>query len=264
MRKKVFLAALAAMIIAVCGACSFNSSGDINGSMKYSEEDLKPKAFKAINVDVVADVYYTQNNGDKHDVQLDFSDIKDERLVQEMKEKVKVAYRDGGVEIGVAGRISGVSNMNEGKRLKVYITSPDLVKIDLEGVGAFHADAINSDRFDIDNEGVGSIYIKQLLANTVTVDNEGVGSVNITNMTGDKLDIDNEGVGSVKVGYYKGGTLKINNEGVGSVTAKVDCQSIDATLDGVGGVTLSGTTRSYNKRKDGVGGYHDNGLKVLK
>ena len=78
-----------------------------------------------------------------------------------------------------------------------------------------------------------------------------------------KLDIDNEGVGSVKVGYYKGGSLKIDNEGVGSVTAKVDCQSIDASLDGVGGVTLSGTTRTYSKRKDGVGGFHDKELKVL-
>ena len=265
MKKKGIFAALAMMMITACGvcACSFNGSGDINGNMKYSSADLQPKAFKAISVDVVADVYYTQNNGDQHEVKLDFSNIKDERLVQEMKEKVKVAYRDGGVEIGLAGRISGANNMNEGKRLKVYITSPDLVKIDLEGVGSFHSDAINTDRLDIDNEGVGSIYLKKLLANVVTIDNEGVGSVNITNMTGDKLDIDNEGVGSVNVGYYKGGSLKIDNEGVGSVTAKVDCQSIDASLDGVGGVTLSGTTRSYSKRKDGVGGFHDKDLKVL-
>jgi|GEM_PF-141923 len=196
MKKKGIFAALAMMMITACGvcACSFNGAGDINGNMKYSKEDLNPKAFKAISVDVVADVYYTQNNGDQHEVRLDFSNIKDERLAQEMKEKVKVAYRDGGVEIGLAGRISGANNMNEGKRLKVYITSPDLVKIDLEGVGSFHSDAINTDRLDIDNEGVGAIYLKKLLANVVTIDNEGVGSVSITHMTGDKLDIDNEQV----------------------------------------------------------------------
>lgn len=266
MKKKGILAVLAVVMSTMCGvcSCSFNGTGSVNGDMKYTAEDLKPKAFKAIDVDVVADVYYTQNDGDKHDVRLDFSDIKNERLVQELKEKVKVVYRDGGVEIGVKGRISRMNNMNKGKRLKVYITSPDLVKVEQDGVGSFYADNINSDRLTIDNEGVGSIYIKQLLANTVKLSNEGVGSVHIDKLTGDNVDIDNGGVGSVKIGSCKGGTLKIDNGGVGSVKATVDCKSIHASLTGVGSVTLSGTTQQYHKDKDGVGSLKDSGLKVVK
>lgn len=265
MKKMKVAAVILAAFVGLAGftACTY-SNDSMSSNLKYSEEDLRPKSFKAIEVDVIADVYYTQNDGDKHEVRLDFSAIKDKDLMEKMKESVKVVYRDGGVEIGLSKRLNGVNGMNEGKRLKVYITSPDLVKIDQEGVGSFHADTINSDRLTIDNEGVGSVNIKHVLANNLKVDNEGVGSVKIDAVTGDVLDIDNEGVGSVKIGFYKGGKLKIDNEGVGKVAAAVDCQSIDASLDGVGGVTLSGKTHRYTKQRDGVGGFHDKELKVLK
>lgn len=266
MKKMKVMMVAALMLTAFAGfaACSYGNGNTMNGNLSYSEEDLKVKAFKAIDVDMVADVYYTQNDGDKHDVRLDFSAIKDQAVAERLKESVKVVYRNGGVEIGLSKRVSGIGDMSDGKRLKVYITSPDLVKVGLEGVGSFHADRVNSDRLDIDNEGVGSIFIKQLLANKVSVDNEGVGSVELGHVTGDVLDIDNEGVGSVKVGFYKGGNLKIDNEGVGSVSAKVDCQNVRASLDGVGSVTLSGVTKNYHKEKDGVGSFRDKGLKILK
>ena len=108
-------------------------------------------------------MYYTQNSGDKHDVKLDFSAIRDDDTRELMKEKVKVVYRDGGVEIGVSGNVKSMRGMDEGKRLKVYITSPDLVKVDMEGVGSFHAGTINSDQLEMDNEGVGSCMSKRCL-----------------------------------------------------------------------------------------------------
>jgi len=266
MKKMKVMMVAALMLTAFAGfaACSYGNGNTMNGNLSYSEEDLHAKAFKAIDVDVVADVYYTQNDGDKHDVRLDFSAIKDKDVAERLKESVKVVYRDGGVEIGLTKRVSGIGDMSSGKRLKVYITSPDLVKVGMEGVGSFHADRVNSDRLDIDNEGVGSIFIKQLLANKISVDNEGVGSVELGNVTGDVLDIDNEGVGSVKVGFYKGGNLKIDNEGVGSVSAKVDCQNVRASLDGVGSIKLSGSTQYYTRNRDGVGKISDRDLKVGK
>lgn len=260
--KQMVVAAFLMTALTGFAACSYSNSGSMNGDLTYTAGDLQPKAFKAIDVDVVADVYYTQNDGDKHDVRLDFSAIKDQELAQRLKEKVKVVYRDGGLEIGLTGRIKNADGLNGGKRLKVYITSPDLVKVSMEGVGAFYADKVNSDRLDIDNEGVGSIDIKQVLANKIKVNNEGVGSVRLDKVTGDNFDIDNEGVGSVKVGFFKGGNLKIDNEGVGKVSAEVDCVNIHASLDGVGGVTLRGVTQYYSKQKDGVGSFNDKELKV--
>ena len=280
MKKFGIWAVTAALFFAPMGmsSCSMgSSSSEMKGSLNFTQDDLTEKPFKAIDVDVIASVYYTQNNGDVCSVRLDYSAIKDAEFVQKLKEKLKV------VKIGLNGKLKVPAVCNSEKyRLKIYITSPDLVKIAQEGVGSFYAKSINSDRLKIDNEGVGSVKIGKILANKLEVTNEGVGSVNIDDVAGDDMNIDNEGVGSVKIskvemgsvkldnegvgsvslGMFKGGSLIIKNEGVGSVKAKVDCQSVNATSEGVGGVNLSGVTRHYNKNKGGIGGISDGGLTV--
>lgn len=288
MKKLGLMVAGATMFLAVAGftACSFDSNGTtVNGNLSYVQDDLLEKSFKEIDVKMVADVYYTQNDGDECSVRLDYSAIKDEKFLKELKEKLKVVYRDDKVIIGCKGSIKmPVSCMSKDVKLKIYITSPDLVKVTQEGTGNFHAKVINSDRFDIDNEGGSTVYIGKILANNVKISNEGVGSVNIGEVTGDDMSIDNEGAGSVKIqdvsmgslkvgnegvgsvnlNFFKGGSLTILNEGAGSVKAKVDCQSVHATSEGVGGINLSGVTRQYSKKKDGVGGISDSGLTVRK
>jgi len=260
-----------------------SSASEMRGNLNFTQDDLSEKPFKAIDVDVIADVYYTQNDGNECSVKMDYSAIKDQEFVKKLKDKLKVVYRDGEVKIGLNGRLNVPSSYNnDNKRLKIYITSPDLVKITREGVGSFHAKTINSDRLEIDNEGVGAVKIGKILANKLEITNEGVGSVNIEDVAGDDMSIDNEGVGSVKISkiemgslkldnegvgsvnldMFKGGNLIIKNEGVGSVKAKVDCQSVNATSEGVGGVNLSGVTRQYNKKKGGIGGISDGGLTV--
>ena len=262
MKKFGIWAVAAALFFAPMGlsSCSMGSSAsEMKGSLNFTQDDLTEKPFKAIDVDVIASVYYTQNNGDECSVRLDYSAIKDAEFVQKLKEKLKVVYRDGEVKIGLNGKLKVPAACNSEKnRLKIYITSPDLVKITQEGVGSFYAKSVNSDRLEIDNEGVGSVSIKQILANRLDVTNEGVGSVSIDDAKGDVMKIDNEGVGSVKVGnvamgdlkvdnegvgsvtldFFKGGNLKINNDGVGKVSAKVDCQVLNVDLDGVGGCLL--------------------------
>ena len=279
--------ASATLFLASMGICSCSmgstTSSEMRGSLEFTQDDLREKPFKTIDVDMVASVYYTQNDGDECSVRLDYSAIKDAEFVQKLKEKIKVVYRDGEVKIGLTGRLKVPASCNSEKnRLKIYITSPDLVKITQEGVGSFYAKSVNSDRLEIDNEGVGSVSIKQILANRLDVTNEGVGSVSIDDAKGDVMKIDNEGVGSVKVGnvamsdlkvdnegvgsvtldFFKGGNLKINNDGVGKVSAKVDCQVLNVDLDGVGGVHLSGVAGKYTRHKDGVGSISDGGLKV--
>lgn len=262
--KRMMVGALMMISATTLMSCSMGGSYNMNGNLQYSQQDLQPKAFKAIDVSVVADVYYTQNNGDKHDVKLDFSAIPDEKDRELLKENVKVIYRDGGVEIGLAHNLKNMKQQNGGKRLKIYITSPDLVKVDMEGVGSFNAGDVNSDRLSLDNEGVGSMHFKSILANKIEITNEGVGSVTVDKVTGDDFSIDNEGVGKVSIGFFKGGKLDIDNEGVGKVSAKVDCHSVKAALEGVGGITLSGKTQFYKKEKDGIGHFSDGDLKYDK
>lgn len=290
MKKTVrFLVASAAFLIASIGvtSCSIGTvtSNNMMGGMNYNEQDLQEKPFKAIDVQVLADVYYTQNNRDECKVRLDYSAIEDADFAQKLKENVKVVYRDGEVKIGCKEKINVPGSYNaEGKRLKIYITSTDIVKITQEGVGSFHAKDINTDKLTVDNEGVGSVYMTKILANRLEVVNEGVGSVRIDEVTGDNMNIDNEGVGSVNVkkvtmgnltvdnegvgsvtlDSFKGGSLKVVNEGVGKVSAHVDCKSVTASLEGVGGIKLSGSAQYYTRNRDGIGKISDRDLEVGK
>lgn len=262
--KRAMGAIASAFMFFVMSSCSFVGSGDISGGdVRYSDNDLKAKDFKKIEVSVVADVFYTQNDSDLCKVKLDFSDIDNPKVAESLKDKVKVLYRNEGVEVVMDGRITGVGNMESGHRLKVYVTSPDIVKVTMVGVGSFHLGSVNSDELSINNEGVGSIYAKNLLVNKCNVDNEGVGSVKVDSIKADILKIDNEGVGGVKIGKFDGGKVFIDNEGVGKVAMDVNCDYIKAVLEGVGGIHLSGVTRQLDEKRDGVGSVKKKDLKIL-
>lgn len=263
MMKSVVLAAGLLMMSTSCAFSGNDGSMILNGGIKYTQADLSAKPFTEIAIETVADVYYTQTNGDQQAVRLDFSKINDTKFKKDLMENVKVVYRENKLIIGLASKVRGISKMKSNERLRVYVTSPDLVKVSLEGVGSFNSEAINSDIFEIDNEGVGNIRVKSLLANKVEISNEGVGNVRIENMQSDHVDLDNEGVGNVQIAQFKGGQLSIDNEGVGKVEAQVDCQSVKATLEGVGNIKLSGVTRQFIKKKDGVGSFKISDLKVL-
>lgn len=242
-------AAIAVMLAVTMGMSSckvnWNGNGDMTGNIEYSQDELKVRPFDKIAVSVPCDVYYTQNEGNTCNVKLDFSGIKDADMVKDLKEKIKVVYRkDGTVELGVKGRIRGIESGDKGKRLKVFITSPDLVEVDNEGVGKFYAKSINSDKFTVTNEGVGNVEIRNLLANNIHLDNEGVGSIMVTSAKGDNVSLDNEGVGSIHI--------------------TVDCQSVKASNDGVGSIHLAGKTHTLNQDNDGVGKINTSNLQIGK
>lgn len=242
-------AAIAVMLAVTMGMSSckvnWNGNGDMTGNIQYTQDELKARPFDKITVGVPCDVYYTQNEGNTCNVKLDFSSIKDADMVKELKEKIKVVYRkDGTVELGVKGRIRGIESGDKGKRLKVLITSPDLVKLDNEGIGKFYAKSINSDKFTVTNEGVGSVEIRNLLANNIHLDNEGVGSIMVTSAKGDNVSLDNEGVGSIHI--------------------TVDCQSVKASNDGVGSIHLAGKTHTLTQDNEGVGKINTKNLQIGK
>ncbi len=85
MKKFGILAVTAALFFAPMGlsSCSMGSSAsEMKGSLNFTQDDLTEKPFKAIDVDVIADVYYTQNDGNECSVKMDYSAIKDQEFVK--------------------------------------------------------------------------------------------------------------------------------------------------------------------------------------
>lgn len=245
----------------VCTGCTSTYVSNF-GDDHYTAQDLKEKPFNKVYSEAVADVYYSQNDGDKYNVRVDYSEIKDHDLREELQKSMRIAYKDETVIVAQVGKIK---NKNNGKqKIKVYITSPDIIKISNEGVGNFYSEKINSDELQLVNEGVGSMRFTNLLVNKLTIENDGVGSVSFQKVNADTVIVDNDGVGGATLKDVTASQVVINNDGVGSVSAHVNCNTLKASLDGVGSIKLSGVTRSLTKDRDGVGSIKTSDLIVKK
>ena len=265
LKRKLGVGAMLLLLLPMVYACNMTSNGSVaDGKMDYTSEELKPKAFNKIDIDIIADVYYVQNDSDQCEVRFDYSSLNDSELIENIKKVVKVVYRDNGIKIGLNGRLKGVSKMQNGHRLKIYVTSPDMINVDMVGVGCFYSESINSDEIKFCNEGIGSIKVKKLLANKCEINNEGVGNVHVEEMKGDTLDIDNIGVGSVTIKKHQGDKVYIDNEGVGKVDIHVDCNYVKAVAEGVGNIHLSGVARQLDEQRDGVGFVKKKDFKILR
>ena len=85
--KKMKTAVLAAGLLMMSTSCAFSgNSGNtvLNGDLKFTQADLSVKPFMKIEIETVADVYYTQTNGDQQDVRLDFSKISDPKFKKQL------------------------------------------------------------------------------------------------------------------------------------------------------------------------------------
>ena len=206
LKKGGILVMLAVLMGTATISCSYSngsmSNGTIDtGNLHFVEADLTEKPFTKIEVETIADVYYVQNNGDQQSVRFDFTHIKDDKLRKQFEDKAVAIYREGKLKIGLKSKITGVSKLDSGSRMRVYITSPDLVKITLEGIGTFHSDAINSDVFDIDNEGVGKVEA-QVDCESIHAMIEGVGNIKLSGTT-NSLTKEKDGVGRYQISDLK-------------------------------------------------------------
>ena len=180
-----------------------------NGKDENVSEVRKVEAFSSIEVTSVATIYFTQSNT------YSFKIEGPEKYVKTTTSAVK----DGCLVIGFKDN----NERNRNKGVTIYLSAPDLKKMEFTGVGSFNCDApLKLDDVKFQVEGVGKVNVKDLTCHS----------------------------------------LKVNLEGVGKADIHVNCDYLSAHLDGVGHVTLSGTAGKADISKDGVGGVNTRDLKI--
>lgn len=168
------------------------------------------EAFSSIEVTSVATIYFTQSNT------YSFKIEGQEKYVKTTTSEVK----DGCLVIGFKNKNN---ENNRNKSVTIYLSAPDLKKVEFTGVGSFNCDApLKLDDVKFQVEGVGKVNVKDLTCHSLKVDLEGVGNADI----------------------------------------HVNCDYLSAHLGGVGHVTLSGTAGKADISKGGVGGVNTRKLKV--
>lgn len=201
--KKIASIFVGLVMVFLCATC-ISAKGSSEDKVS---ETRSVSAFHSIEVESVAEVYFTQSNtyslrveGEKKWVNQTKCTVKDGVLLITWAEKGKKTTKN----------VNGLS---------IYISAPDLQKVIFEGVGSFNCKSrlsLKDVKFDI--QGVGSLNVADLHARNVKITLEGVGNGELT-VDCDRLDASVEGVGSLTLSG-KARSAHISKDGIGSVSTR--------------------------------------------
>ena len=169
-------------------------------------EVRKVDSFSSIEITSVGTVYFTQ--GDECSLRIEGK----EKFVKNTTTTVK----DGCLLVGFK---ENDNNNNRNNGVTIYLTAPDLKRVEFTGVGSFNCkEPLVLDDVKLALQGVGRLNVDDLKCHTLQIDVEGVGHVAV-NLRCDELKANLEGIGSVTLSG-EAGRAAISKGGIGRVNTK--------------------------------------------
>lgn len=212
----------------VCRATTVATAGNgcaAGGQRIKATMEYVPGAFSAISSSALCNIHFTQGSQSSVKVVIDASEEYD----------VEVGNSDGCLRIERKKPLEG----NKGKKrvehdtwnvsdyaksnnhIDVYVTSPRLDKLNLDGMASFEASTIQTPELDIELSGVGTLKVERLECDDTELNVSGVRTVSMS-ILGKSLDAECSGVGSVGLSF-KGEKAKFENSGMTNMAAWLDC-----------------------------------------
>ena len=251
MKKMILWATL--MLVAITNAVA--STHDNNESVVTKEYRLS--GFTGLRIEHAVTVHYTQ--GSSFSVKAEGSEKQIERLKIEVKDGILVVSHEQKDKKG----------NNEKNTISLYITSPDMNRLENKGVLNFNTETLKTGDFNLTSSGVLRIDVTdlscadaefnfkgvskldiQMEAKTLKMNDKGVTNGDIE-VKADQLDVDSEGVDNIDI-KFKGKEAKVKKSGTGTISLEVDCQHLEATNSGVGKIVVSGTADDTSIQNSGV------------
>ncbi len=221
------------MLLIITSSCTLAQKREI------IEKSYPIQSFSSVEADIVGNIIYTQSSKTSVRVEGD-KNLVDRLLVAADNEVLKLYYYE-----------KKQKNISK-KKLTIYITSPAIEKINMDGVGNFVLEGlIAAENLTIDFEGVGNFKAMQLQSNSIDASYKGVGNLELGGTT-DFLELSSKGVGSVDTQKLEAKNAIVRAEGVGSVKCYAS-ESIDLNNRGVGGITYYGNPVVTNLNKSDIG-----------
>lgn len=210
-------------------------------------ENRHLKDFEEIRISGSPTVYYEQ--ADSFSVKVKGQKEQVENIVTEMDGKTLVIRNKGKLWLFNVQFAS-----DDG--LAVYITSPDLTSISLNGSGDFISQQhIDTDNMDILLRGSGDIQINDLICDRCHVDLVGSGDLEVSRLEAWKVSASLVGSGDLNLGLMKVDDTTLSLRGSGDIDAdfREGCGTVDCELRGSGDITLKGKVRRLSQHTTGSG-----------
>ena len=266
MKKVKFMTMVMVAALAAGTSMTFASCKDVaglNNSLTADKADdvvtegtivkQKRKVGKFIFVKVEGSPTVKFVQGSKHEV-----------IVQGTKDyvdKVKTVVDGNKLVVGLKSSISLniFKNRKERKNFVIYVTSPDLVGVELAGSGDFICQGpIDTDRLDVQVAGSGEVdFNGRVICDNLNVQVSGSGDAEMADVETIATNLQLVGSGDIKVNQKNVEHTKIQLIGSGDIKVGLDkCRDVESSLAGSGDITLKGNiTGRLNKAKAGSGDY---------
>lgn len=217
MKKLLFMA----VAILLLSACHFNIGKD---KAKEVTSVRHSRPFDKIEMKTLCNIKFVQ--GDTYSIKV----VGNESEVK----NVTTAFE---------GTTLKINTQNEIKDFKIgrqhtptlYITSPDLISVRIEGAGSFEVDKpIDTDTLDIFLKGIGNIEFDKVICDVMHVTLVGTGNVEVNGLTTQRADVLLKGIGNVELDLHNSGVVDCLLQGVGNITLAGEVQRLNKTIQGSG------------------------------
>lgn len=228
-------------------SCSFSASA----SEPQIEETRVVKAFTQILVKGSPTVIYTQGN--KCSVKV--------KAPQNLIKEIKTVSNGNLLEIGRDDKLRKLGFNNSNDMIVVYVTSPDIVGVDVMGSGEFVSEKpIDTDNISLKVRGSGEISVKgHLICDNAKILVAGSGDINVSDLEALTSNVQVVGSGDINLRQRNVNQTRVELTGSGDIEIDcLNCDKLNSVLTGSGDISISGSVRQLKKSKAGSGSYDIN------
>ncbi len=244
----------ASMLMTACG----------NGvlSLKNLDDDTKVteyrglKNYEKIEINGSPQVFYTQ--ADSFSLRVVGTEAAVDNFITEVSgQTLKLRNR---------GKMGVVNiSFSDDDDVEVYVTSPDLTSVCLNGSGDFSSSQkIDTDHLELILHGSGDMEVKDVICDGCHVELVGSGDVGIDRLEAKDVSAVLIGSGDVGMTLYQVNSTKLALKGSGDMDVRFaeGCGALDCDLRGSGDITLDGSLDKLDLHRNGSGTIDTGSLNV--
>lgn len=143
----------------------------------------------------------------------------------------------------------------KGENLVVYISTPSLASVRIEGAGDFRAErGIVSENLNLNVSGAGNVEVKSLEVDDVKLSINGAGDIEVNGAICNGIDVVVNGAGDVGLEGVECKSFTANMNGAGSVAVAGQALEAHLVLNGAGSIDVSKfSCENLNSKINGIG-----------
>jgi len=246
-KRLLFLAVMMLGMVLGTTSCVYRWKTFTSSDEKTVTDKRNLRGFEKIEISGSPTVYYSQ--ADSFSVKVKGRESTVDKILTDLDGQTLVIRNVGKV---------GILNftMDDDSEVAVYVTSPDLIGIRLNGSGDF----ISKGRIDTDNmkivlRGSGDIDIEDMICDNCHVELVGSGDVEIKRLEAKDVASSLVGSGSIDLGMQNVLSTDLVLTGSGDINARFakGCRTLNCELQGSGDINLSGQVERFKTQKRGSG-----------